>query len=61
MRCSGCNGSFVSRICVARDANAGIIRENALETLAHLRSSVGDNHLTCMKRIADSNATTVVE
>ena len=49
MRCSGCNGCLIAGIRVSRYADPGVIGENTLETFAHFRSSIGDNHLPCMK------------
>ena len=43
------------------DANAWVIGEDALQPLAHLGRTVGDNDLAGVKRVADANAATVMK
>jgi hypothetical protein len=45
----GGNRLLVSSVGVSCDAGARVIRENALEADAHLRSSVGDDDLAGME------------
>src|SRR5687768_16751457 len=52
---------LVSCISVAGHTQPGIVREHALEPLAHLRGAIGDDHLPRMQRVADPNAATVME
>src|SRR5689334_3867047 len=49
VRTRGLDCFFVARVGVARDTGSRIIGENALETHAHFRRAVGDDHLTGME------------
>ena len=55
------DGLSVSRVRVTRDTGAGIIGKNSLEAHAHLGRSVGDDHLTSVKRVADPDSPAVME
>src|SRR4051794_13649292 len=57
----GSFGLFVARVYVARDAEAGVVREHAVETLRGLRRAVGDRDLARVQRVAYADAAAVVE
>jgi hypothetical protein len=46
---------------MTRDADTGIVGEHALDARGHLRRAVGDDHLSCVLRVADADAASVVD
>src|ERR1044072_8851841 len=54
-------GLFVVRIHLARDAEAGVVGEHAVETLRRFRCAVGDRDLTGVERVADADTAAVME
>src|SRR3954470_2302113 len=61
LRARGCFGLFVARVNVARDAEAGVVREHAVEALRGLGRAVGDRDLSGVQRVAYADAAAVVE
>ena len=56
----GLDGALIAGIHVAEDAHCGIRGEHALEPLRGLGGSIGDDHLTCVDRVADTDATAMM-
>src|ERR1051325_4090813 len=57
----GLFGLFVAGVDVARDAEAGVVREYAVESLRGLRRAVGDGDLARVERVAYAHSAAVVE
>src|SRR5687768_14738476 len=57
----GGDGGFVAGVGVTCDADSGIVGEHALESDACVGRAIGDDYLTGMQRVADADASTVVE
>ena len=55
------DGFLVSCIGVPGYTNPRIVGQNPFKADAHLRSAVGDDHLTGVERVADADSPTVVE
>jgi hypothetical protein len=55
------DGVLVSRVGVTSHTSAWIVGEHPLEPDAHLRRSVGHDHLAGVKRVADPNAAAMME
>src|ERR1700730_16673897 len=51
----------VTRVGVSRDADAGIVGEHPLDALGHFFRAIGDDHLAVIRRVADADASTVVD
>jgi len=52
---------FVARINMARDAEAGIVRQYTIQSLRRFISPIGNRNLTSVQRIANPDTTTVMK
>ena len=50
------DGFGVARIGVSRDAESGIVGEDALDAPGHFFCAIGDGHLAGMLRVTDADA-----
>src|SRR5947209_1848863 len=57
----GLYGLFVAGVGVAGDAGSGIVGQHALEAHAHFGGAIGDDYLASMQRVADADATAMME
>src|ERR1043165_1170115 len=52
---------FISGVDVSRDAETGIVRQHAIQSLRCFFSSIRNGHLTSMQRIANAHTTTMMK
>jgi len=56
----GLDRARVASVGVARNTDAGVVRQHAFESHAHLRRAISHDHLAGVKRIPDPDPTAVV-
>src|SRR5580765_1209412 len=54
-------GFVVTSVSVTDDSHAWIRGQDALDSLGHHLTAISNGYLTCMKRVADSDASSVVD
>src|SRR5260370_1183994 len=54
-------GLFITGIGMSRDADAGVVGQDALDALGHGVCAIGHGYLSGVLRVADSNAATIVD
>lgn len=48
-----CGGFFVSRVHVPGDSDSGVVGQHAIQALGHFGGSVGDGHLSRVRRVVN--------